>query len=643
MMRRIPLQFLLLAFVPALLLAQPGDRKPPAGADAKGAVAVVNGRPIPFERYEQLLRDHVRFQRQAGSAEEIDQTTDDQYFLDLVNIELTAQEAEKRNVVVTRQQAVDRILAKPPDFIRQVFTDSAAGFQEEIFRSVVLDPRKITKVVEGATNEVVGRWTEDLEKVIRYVRNEMLREGLADALMKEKPLTEDDIRYRYYAEKSLLNGSLVFVSHTSIPDSAVPMTAQEARDYYERHKADYNFPAARSVSTLIIPVNPSRADSAMRMTLVDSVRRVVEGTPVGSRRSLVGKIQGSLPADRFPDEPVSLGQFPPEYIDSLKRSKPGSIIGPFYRDQDAILLFVESMGKSRDTVLRARHILIKIDSSGEKTALDLATALKERVTSDSAFVEGAMYFGQDGSASHGGDLGYFGRGKMLKVFEDAAFAADTGEVVGPVRTPFGYHLIRVQEKSTIGYRIREMRFPLAPSGEAIKTVMNDAEGFAAALREGRPIDTMLTRLQRSHPGIVADSSIIERLQLYGDVLVTGEFAFNAEVGEVAVFTLPFNRVAVMRVLGERRGGIPPFDQFPNYVTSLARRDRQIEMLKPQVEKLASVLTPEMMLGEILEITPAAAVLVMQNRTFTPPPAEDPTRRDSLVAVPGSGSRHGRRR
>ncbi len=76
-------------------------------------------------------------------------------------------------------------------------------------------------------------------------------------------------------------------------------------------------------------------------------------------------------------------------------------------------------------------------------ALDLIEQLKE----GGDFAELADAYSEDpGSKKRGGDLGFFGKGAMVKPFEEAAFSADTGDIVGPVRSSFGLHVIKVAEK-----------------------------------------------------------------------------------------------------------------------------------------------------------------------------------------------------
>lgn len=104
-----------------------------------------------------------------------------------------------------------------------------------------------------------------------------------------------------------------------------------------------------------------------------------------------------------------------------------------------------------DEQVSARHILIKVDqeaASGEDArALKKIERLAKRVKeSPESFAELAQENSECPSASKGGDLGWFGRGSMVKGFEDAAFGLAVGEISEPVRTPFGYHIIKVEDK-----------------------------------------------------------------------------------------------------------------------------------------------------------------------------------------------------
>ena len=84
--------------------------------------------------------------------------------------------------------------------------------------------------------------------------------------------------------------------------------------------------------------------------------------------------------------------------------------------------------------IKARHILVE----NEYEAQDLVKKLGE----GKSFEELAEKFSKCPSGQRGGDLGEFGKGRMVKSFEDAAFALDVNQVSPPVQTLFVYHLIQ---------------------------------------------------------------------------------------------------------------------------------------------------------------------------------------------------------
>jgi len=83
--------------------------------------------------------------------------------------------------------------------------------------------------------------------------------------------------------------------------------------------------------------------------------------------------------------------------------------------------------------VHARHILV----STQETAIDLKNQLSEGAD----FAQLAKQHSSCPSKNSGGDLGMFGRGQMVKPFEDAAFGTPVGQVSQPVQTQFGWHLI----------------------------------------------------------------------------------------------------------------------------------------------------------------------------------------------------------
>jgi parvulin-like peptidyl-prolyl isomerase len=110
--------------------------------------------------------------------------------------------------------------------------------------------------------------------------------------------------------------------------------------------------------------------------------------------------------------------------------------------------------------VHARHILIRMQGSqlavkpGQKDlteaeALAKAQDLRKRIQAGADFAELARQESDDtGTGAKGGDLGFFHRGQMVPSFEQAAFAMQPGDLSEPVKSPLGYHLIKVEAKES---------------------------------------------------------------------------------------------------------------------------------------------------------------------------------------------------
>ncbi len=124
---------------------------------------------------------------------------------------------------------------------------------------------------------------------------------------------------------------------------------------------------------------------------------------------------------------------------------------------------------------KASHILILVPEDADEAAVAEAKAkieaLRERVTQGEDFAEVAKAESQDpGSAASGGDLGYFGKGVMDPAFEKATFALEPGQISEPVRSSFGFHLIKLEDIRAGGVK------PFAEAKPEVERAYRKAEG-----------------------------------------------------------------------------------------------------------------------------------------------------------------------
>ncbi len=148
------------------------------------------------------------------------------------------------------------------------------------------------------------------------------------------------------------------------------------------------------------------------------------------------------------------------------------------------------------TEYSAAHILVADEAK--------ATELKTLLDGGADFADLAKANSTDtGSGANGGDLGWFGKGMMVKPFEDAVLTAEIGKVVGPVKSDFGYHLILVKETRPVAQpTLDDLREELASEieGKVIEGEVTKLTAAAAVTRPGESLD----------PALIKDATLLDK-------------------------------------------------------------------------------------------------------------------------------------
>ncbi|GBE30704.1 foldase protein PrsA precursor [bacterium BMS3Bbin04] len=240
----------------------------------------------------------------------------------------------------------------------------------------------------------------------------------------------------------------------------------------------------------------------------------------------------------------------------------------------------------------SQYVLIKKEPTREDTvaAMRLAENLKHRCEEGESFADLAAAYSDDGSAENGGDLGWFGRDRMVEAFEKAAFKAEVGEIVGPIPTQFGFHIIKkMDERETengpevLASHIL-INIQLSPQSEEenrnrAMSFHDEAEesGFeAAAELYNMDIDTMEIQNNGIIPGLGRNMSATNYMfeRPIGDITPTYEFRSSW---------------VVLRMIEERPDSVTSFEEVKNRLLPDLLKPYQYELGRVEMERLHSRL------------------------------------------------------
>ena len=215
--------------------------------------------------------------------------------------------------------------------------------------------------------------------------------------------------------------------------------------------------------------------------------------------------------------------------------------------------------------IRASHILLKTEGGQEDTAVKArAEEVLEQAKAGADFSELARKFSEDeASATNGGDLDYFGRGRMVPEFDQAAFALEAGQISHLVKSQYGYHIIKVVDKKPSSTR------PLADVRQQIidQLASERAQARAATVAEkiekeiSKPTD--LDKVGKGRGISVHESEFFARDEPViglGSSLEAASRAFGMKVGEVSGPIRTSRGIAFETVLATQDPYVPKLDE-----------------------------------------------------------------------------------
>jgi peptidyl-prolyl cis-trans isomerase D len=189
--------------------------------------------------------------------------------------------------------------------------------------------------------------------------------------------------------------------------------------------------------------------------------------------------------------------------------------------------------------------------------------MRQEITDGEDFAGMAEDYSEDvGSAKDGGSLGWFGRGAMVEAFEQAAFSLQPGEMSEPVKTRFGWHLIKVEDKRGEGEKqevlARHILLKITPSDETLAMLKETAEDFAD--RVGK---SDLTELAEEESLSVSETGWFNQeghIPGIGKNVQVDEFAFQHDQGDISDLIETARGFYVFEIKEKRPAGVAALEQ-----------------------------------------------------------------------------------
>jgi len=542
----------------------------------RNTVGEIAGRDISYEEFQSAIQEReanyiLQLGREPGERE-LPAVRQQAWDL-LISRHAIQAEFAKVGIEVTDDELVDMISGTNVDEnLKQAFTNPETGEFDRSRLGTYINQLKTMP----ANSDARVRW-ELFQRDLKPGRERIKYENL---LIKSNYITKAEAEHEYHVQTDVAEVKYLYVPFYAVSDSAVDVTEDALKAYYNKNIERYKTEASRDIKYINVPVEPSAQDSLD--VREDLARYVVE---------LRNSQEDSVYAATNSEGQNAYSKYTPATLPSFVNADSvieGKVIGPFLDGSSYKVVKISKIFKDTVYSARAKHILIKWADASEaakKEAREKAQNILKDIRGGADFGAKAREFGTDGTAQRGGDLGWFSSGQMVKPFETAVFGASkSGVLSNLVETEYGYHIIEVTNvKNNTAYNIAVIERSITPSDATMNEAFRKAEAFASDLSN---LEEFEARAKEQGLAVIDGRNILagdRRIGTLGEARPVVQWLFNeASEGKISqVFDLQEQHVVAI-MTGEVKKGYKPLASVKEEITPAVRNELKGNVI---IEKL----------------------------------------------------------
>ena len=457
-----------------------------------------------------------------------------------------AQQMDEVGVYVSDEEIIDMTQGKNIDpVVQQSFTDPETG---------QYDQARLIQFLQNINNlspQVQLQW-QLFEKNLGPGRRRLKYDNL---MLASNYVTDAEAAQEYSAQNDVAEVKYLYIPYYSISDSATAVTDEMLKKYLKEHKEEYKIENSRTLDYVSFSVLPSSEDSTFYREELNEIKeefKTVEDDSVYARvNSDLNTFYGSF----------NISNLPTQLQGNVANLTVGDVRGAYLEGNLYKIYKISSIEEDTVGTTKANHILFKwADDSDAAKAEAKANANKvlRQIINGADFGEMAKEHGTDGTASRGGDLGWFTEGrKMVKEFDEAVFAAkNKGLIKKLVETQFGYHIIELTEDvSYTTYKVATIAREIVASDATRDQAFRKADYFKSTTNN---LDEFKANAEKEGITIASSGKLAandRRIGSLGSARQVVQWLFrDASVGSVSeVFDLDNDYVIAVMTSEEEEG------------------------------------------------------------------------------------------